>query len=191
MKLSPTVPLFLSFLLPLFFTGFSPAPTALPPNGGFEVSEQSDARRPLHWKQDGRSPVYALDASRHRSGKQSLHIGFKDGANEEGYSGTMQRLDATPFAGKRLALEAYLQRTSEKSKVGVWLLLGDANGKKLFYANSYEQPFGDHATWTRHTLEVDVPADAVTLALGAAIYESDGEMWVDDVRLAVGHVVRK
>jgi hypothetical protein len=149
------------------------------------VTEQSNARRPLHWKQDGLALIYALDATRHRSGRQSLHIGFKDGTNDEGYSGTIQRIDATPFAGKRVRLEAYLQRTSEKSKVGVWLLLGDATDKKLLYINSYEQPFEDGVTWTRHKLEVDVPIAAAKLALGAAIYESDGEMWVDDVTLTV------
>ena len=109
-------------------------------NGSFEIAATSNTKQPASWSVDGIGTVYLLDESVHRNGKYSLKIGFKDGANKEGYSGTMQRLSASGFAGKRVEISAYLRRTSEASNVGIWALVGGQNKKRLVYINSYEQP---------------------------------------------------
>jgi hypothetical protein len=154
-------------------------------NGGFEITATSDTKQPASWSVDGIGTVYLLDESVHRNGKYSLKIGFKDGANKEGYSGTMQRLSTSNFAGKRVEISAYLRRTSEASKVGIWALVSGQSKKRLVYINSYEQPLAKGSTWSLHKFELNVPREAISLALGAAIHESDGEMWVDDVSIRV------
>jgi hypothetical protein len=160
-------------------------------NGGFEIVATSNAKQPANWSVDGIGPVYMLDKSVHRNGKYALKIGYKDGANKEGYSGTIQRLSAVGFAGKRVALKAYLRRTSEASKVGIWVAVNGENKKRLLYVNSYEQSFVKGENWSLHKLEIDVPVEAISLLVGAAIHESDGEMWVDDVSMRVVQAVSK
>jgi hypothetical protein len=155
----------------------------LPSNGGFEKVDDSNPQHPSIWSIDGIGPIYTLDSSVHKKGKYSLHIGFKEGANVEGYSGTIQKISAAPFAGKRIVIKAYLRRNSEKSIVGIWALLGAVNNKRLEYINSYEQVVLNGSKWSLHQLVIEVPAEATTLALGAAIYESDGEMWVDEMSI--------
>jgi hypothetical protein len=149
-------------------------------NGGFEMASAANAQHPADWAVDGVGPVYALDTSIHMKGKHALKIGFKDGANANGYSGTIQRISATPYAGKRVEVTAYLRKSTEKSVVGIWAMLGGADKAKLLYKNTYEQPAPKVGEWTQHKLVLDVPQNAVSMALGAAIHESDGEMWVDE-----------
>jgi hypothetical protein len=161
------------------------APNTALQNGSFEATASPTTKLPAAWAVDGVGPIYMLDDTVTRTGKYALKIGFKDGANKQGYSGTMQRLSATEFAGKRVEFAAYLRRTSDKSKVGVWVSIGDVDKKRLAYLNSYDQPHGGNAQWSLHKLQFDVPAEATSLMLGAAMYESDGEMWVDDITLQV------
>ncbi len=154
-------------------------------NGGFETASTADPRHPADWNEDGKAPLYELDSATKRAGKNSMRIAFKDGSNKEGYSGVMQRVDVSAYVGKRIALDAFFRRSSPKSQVGIWLSLGGAEGKRLAYINSYEQPIADGSAWSRHHLELDIPPEATRLLLGAAIHESDGDMWVDDVSLTV------
>jgi hypothetical protein len=156
---------------------------ALLNNGGFEIIDEANLQHPAIWSIDGIGPVYTLDASVHKKGRYSLRIGFKEGANTEGYSGMIQKISAAPFAGKRIVISAYLRRSSEKSIVGIWALLNAANNKRLEYINSYEQPILNGSKWSIHQLEIEVPAEATSLALGAAIYENNGEMWVDEMSI--------
>jgi hypothetical protein len=154
-------------------------------NGGFEIGQQDQPDIPARWKQDGVGPIYRLDPKTVRRGRHSMHIAFKDGMNKEGYAGTIQTINIRRFAGKRLTLSGQLRRSSEKSIVGIWALVAGANKEKLSYQNSYEQPMRGTQLWSKHNLMIDLPKAATTLKVGAAIYQSDGEMWVDDMRMAV------
>jgi hypothetical protein len=58
-----------------------------------------------------------------------------------------------------------------------------ADKKRLLYVNSYEQNNAAPNTWAQHKLQVDVPAEATRMMVGAAIHESTGEMWVDDFEM--------
>jgi hypothetical protein len=155
------------------------------PNGGLEIRSAPDPARPSAWAVDGVGPIYELDRTVFRSGEASLHIGFRDGANAEGYSGTIQRLDAKPFAGQRIEFTGYVRRSSERSKVGIWVLASGPKLKRRVYVNSYEQTITSDSTWSRHTLTLTVPRGASSIAFGAAIYEYDGEMWVDDMSVHI------
>jgi hypothetical protein len=156
------------------------ATTSVVANGGFEKASTTNPLHPADWDVDGVGPAYALDATVRKVGKHALKIGFKDGANKEGYSGTIQKISATPYAGKRVEVTAYLRKSTDKSIVGIWAMLGGVEKVKLLYKNTYEQPAPKVGEWTQHKLVLDVPQNAVSMALGAAIYESDGEMWVDE-----------
>jgi hypothetical protein len=167
-------------------------------NGTFERIEVQAGKRRMHghedatntpkyWRVDGLAPRYELDQSVRRSGGNSLKVRFQSDFNKEGYSGAIQNFDASALAGKRVVLSGYFRRNSVASKVGLWLLAADRSGKKLGYANSYDQPLATDG-WSAHRIEFDVPPNAGQLKLGVAIYEGDGDMWVDDVQLSVVNV---
>jgi hypothetical protein len=150
-------------------------------NGSFENVGASGV--PSDWNVDGESPAYRLDNRDASLGKQSLWIEFKDGFNEQGYAGTIQSLDVTAFAGKTLQFSADVRRSNGQSIVGIWLLVADAEGNKLSYVNSYEQPQPSPLQWQKHVLTVKLPSASVKLKLGAAIYDKDGAAWIDNLQL--------
>jgi hypothetical protein len=158
-------------------------PDELVSNGGFELASSSNPQRPAWWDEDEISAGYALDTTVRRTGSRSLRVEFREAAAASGYSGTIAKLDVRSLRGRRLTLEAFVKRSSPDSKAGIWLKFAGEHG---LYVNSYDQPFEPGDAWARHTLTVTVPPDATRLALGAAIHEHDGVMWVDDVSLRVG-----
>ena len=160
----------------------SPVPAALLQNGGFEQTSAGDPALPTWWKEDATSASYRLDASAAHHGRRSLRIEFNEAATTTGYSGVIASIDVSALRGRRLSFEGFLKRSSEASKVGLWLRLAGDSG---LYLNSYEAPVTLRDGWARHVLEVDIPADATTMKLGAAIHEAPGVMWVDDLSLTV------
>jgi hypothetical protein len=175
-------------LLALSGTSCATIPTSqqnLLANGGFEMRQPNDATRPIDWVQDGVGPIYQLDTAQAKRGQRAMHISFKDGMNENGYAGVMQTLDVRALAGKQLIFSAFVRRTSDKSKVGIWAVVSDATKTKLSYQNSYEQAVQYDQKWSRHLLMLDLPPKAQTLKLGMSIYEADGELWIDDAQLLV------
>jgi hypothetical protein len=152
-------------------------------NPGFEATSTGDATVPGAWQTDGAGPAYAIDTQQAHGGKNSLRVAYQDGMGDKGYSGTWQRLDIGALAGQRIEVSAFLRRSAAPSSVGIWVVLTGADKKRLLYVNSYEQNTAAPNTWAQHKLQVDVPAEATRMMLGAAIHESTGEMWVDDFEL--------
>jgi hypothetical protein len=152
-------------------------------NNRFEITNPANRLIPAIWEQDGPSDFYQLVSSSH-SGKYSLAISYTDGLGQEGYAGTIQSLNASSLAGKSIEFSAFLKKSSADSKAGIWLLATDKDKKKLLYVNSYDQPIMANSAWKKHRLLVDLPAETAQLKLGAAIYESNGKMWVDDLMLS-------
>lgn len=153
-------------------------------NGGFEEKGDPAIAAPPGWEVDGMSPSLSLDGHVRHSGRRSLRIRYQDGFNANGYSGVTQRLDL-PAAGGTVRLTGYLRKDVDASKVGLWIVISDASGAKLRYLNSYEDHPSRIGKWVRHEIRVPIPATGRSVRYGAAIYDADGTMWVDDVRLAL------
>ena len=165
----------------------APAPNSLLQNGGFEQASTHDPALPAWWKEDATSVSYRLDNSVAHSGRRSLRIEFAEEATKSGYSGVIASIDVSALRGKRLVFDGFLKRSSGSSKVGLWLKLA---GEQGLYLNTYEtQPLLKKG-WARHVLTVEIPADATTLKLGAAIHEAPGVMWVDDLSFTVSEPPR-
>jgi hypothetical protein len=100
------------------------------------------------------------------------------------YAGVLQRVSALNLRAKDIKFSGFVRRSSVQSIVGIWMLVTDNKGTKLAYINSYEQPVTAGNRWSRHVVAMRIPPEAVTIKLGAAIYEKDGVMWADDLRLS-------
>jgi hypothetical protein len=152
-------------------------------NPSFEaLAPAADGKAPLpaQWIEDGSAPVAKL-VPEARTGKQAMFVEYKEGFNKNGYAGLIQGGNAAAIAGKAIKIEAHFRRTGENSKVGFWIAFSDADKKRVLYENTYAQPVALGAEWSKHTLNLTVPATAVRMMYGVSIHNSDGQMWVDDV----------
>jgi hypothetical protein len=155
-------------------------------NPGFEQADQVRKTLPNSWSIDVANPVNAdetvlLDNGVRRCGKAAARIRFVEAMN---YSGVIQKIDVSGFKDRKLQFSGFVRKSSPQSIAGIWTLIADNTGKKLAYINSYEQPVNVDEGWSFHSLSIAVPKDASVMSVGAAIYEKDGVMWVDDLRLS-------
>jgi hypothetical protein len=164
----------------------NPIVTNLILNPSFERTDAQQKTLPIHWNIDvanktETSEIVALDNTVRHCGSLAARVRFVEAMN---YSGVIQEMDASKFVGKKLHFSGFLRRSSMQSIVGIWLLVADKNNNKLQYINSYMQPTEATKGWSYHSLSVRIPDGASTLKVGAAIYDKDGIMWVDDLHLS-------
>jgi hypothetical protein len=159
-----------------------PTSTTAPPK---DANGLSGLLRPHGWQEDSIGILYGLDRNTKRNGEHALKIGFSGATTPKGYSGAMQRIDATALRGKKLVFEAYLRRDASPAKVGLWWSLHDAERKRVHYENTYERVTITSNEWQPHRLEMKVSENAQTILVGVAIHEADGTMWVDDASVCV------
>jgi hypothetical protein len=155
-------------------------------NASFEMADSVQISLPSGWnvdvanKTDGIDTV-RLDSEIRRCGNAAVRIVFTKAMN---YSGVIQTIDATDLVGKSIDFSGYVRSSSAKSIIGIWMLVADTKGKKLRYINSYTQPVKSTDDWSRHSVSIRIPKAAASIKFGAAIYEEDGTMWADDLRLS-------
>jgi hypothetical protein len=174
----------LLILLPLTSAAAANGKTVIP-NGNFELPLPQDKSRPATWEYDVANKKladgdFALDRSIVKRGKNSVRVAFVEA---QGYAGVIQFLDATRLAGRTIVFSGWIRRSAKSSVAGIWIAINDAQKKRLTYQNSYEVPHDDLNRFDFHRVEIKVPETATSLMIGAAIYEKDGTMWADDLRI--------
>jgi hypothetical protein len=155
-------------------------------NSGFEQAESTLNTLPSEWKIDVANKtdtieIVRLDSSVRHCGVAAVRINFTEAMN---YSGVIQSIPVSGLAGKMAHFSGFIRRSSVKSIIGIWLSVADNKGKQLAYINSYKQPLNPGRDWSRHSLSIRIPKEASVIRVGAAIYEKDGTMWADDLRLS-------
>jgi hypothetical protein len=159
-------------------------------NAGFEQADATRNTLPSEWEIDVANQtdtleIVRLDRRVRHCGRAAVRINFVEAMN---YSGVIQSIAVSDLAGEMAHFSGFVRRSSAKSIVGIWLLVADSKGNKLAYLNSYEQPVSARRAWSRHSLSIQIPKEAATIKVGTAIYEKDGVMWADDLRLSKGLV---
>jgi hypothetical protein len=155
-------------------------------NPGFERADPAQQDLPNNWETDVANktdlqPVVVRDHAVRRCGANAVRVRFVEAMN---YAGVLQRVSALSLRGKDIQFSGFVRRSSVQSIVGIWMLVTDRKETKLAYINSYKQPVTGGNRWSRHVVTMRIPPEAVTIKLGAAIYEKDGVMWADDLRLS-------
>jgi hypothetical protein len=175
----------LLLILPSLTSAAAAQGKAVIPNGNFERPLPLDKSRPATWEYDVASKDladgdFALDRAIVKRGKNSVRVAFVEA---QGYAGVIQSLDATRLAGRTIVFSGWIRRSAKSSVAGIWIAINDAQKKRLTYQNSYEVPHDDLNRFDLHRVEIKVPKTAKLLMIGAAIYEKDGTMWADDLRI--------
>lgn len=129
-----------------------------------------------------RSQQYAVgvDKTAARSGKASGTI-RRVAAGEERGGNLAQGIVADQYRGKRVRLSGYV-KTERAGSAGLWMRVD--NRRPVAFDDCEGRRVEGTKNWTRQEIVLDVPADAVGIALGLNLH-GDGQAWIDDVRIEV------
>ena len=164
------------------------SPPPPPVNGS---SPQPSRESPVGWTiRTLRWDLYdgGVDRGIRRSGSTSSFLtGGSNASSQPSASiGVMQDISAVPYRGKRVRLAGYV-RTADMATPGAGLLMSiDGPTERLVHDNmfSYGRAIVGTTDWTRHSVVLDVPGNAISINLGAQL-QGAGTMWIDDLQLDV------
>jgi hypothetical protein len=163
------------------------AAETVPANPGFEQGPPGQA--PDHWLVP-RIPGYhvLISGEDPKSGKQCLTI--KRGTEKPGpFGNVMQRIDATPFRGKRVRYRAAVRTRidGQEGAAQLWLrvdlLAKDGQRRLGFFDNMAKRPIRGKE-WDYYEIVGDVAEDAQTINVGMFLRGS-GQAWLDDTSLEI------
>ena len=129
-----------------------------------------------------------VDRTVSRSGKASGRLRSVP-AQTNGFGALGQRFSGELYRGKRVRFSAFVRTDTVGNAAGISLRIDTqgADGKTpppLIYSTIDQQPLRAQTEWTPLALVVDVPADAVQVAI-ALLLRGGGAAWIDDVKLDV------
>jgi erythromycin esterase len=96
------------------------------------------------------------------------------------FGNLMQRIDATPYRGKRVRLRASV-RTTGPGYAALWMRVDRQSGDVGFFENMHDRPI-TASQWQNYEIVGDVDADAAALNFGMMLI-GEGRAWLDDVSL--------
>ena len=123
-----------------------------------------------------------LDTEVARSGASSMRLAARGNRRRSQWAVSVQMIDATPYRDKRMRLRGYM-RGDDVDSGGLWMRVdGIVEGRYAMLAldNSEDRRVEGTLDWTPRDIVIDIPAEGVTILLGAMI-TGDGTIWVDDL----------
>ena len=158
-------------------------------NPGFESTKPGMLGNPEGWfsiqHAGDLSYTFKLDTSEPHGGTRSVRI---DNVGPEPFGAIYQQLPAAAHRGRRLRLAAWLRTEDARGSVtgggGVLMLQAMQAGAPLAWNHMKDAPVKGTSGWKRHAIELEVPANAEQIELGAMLH-GPGRLWLDDVELTV------
>lgn len=160
-------------------------------NAGFESTKPGMFGNPEGWfsiqHAGDLSYTFRLDDAVRHQGARSVRI---DNVGPEPFGSIYQQLPATAYRGKRLRFSAWLRtenvRGSATGGGGVLILQAMQSGAPLAWNHMKDKAVAGSTEWKRYQIELDVPAGADQLEVGAMLH-GPGKLWLDDAMLeAIG-----
>jgi erythromycin esterase len=169
-----------------------PAPILpAPANPDFESGVPGES--PAGWLVPKQSAVFdffvTTSESNPYSGKQCAVISRKAGRHYgEMYGSLSQQIDATPYRGKTIRLNAAIRTDVSEtgSQAYLWLRVTKMSfgpSALLFYDNMGDRPITDNK-WKKYSIVGKVSAEAEVIGFGLALV-GEGQGWIDSVSLEV------
>jgi erythromycin esterase len=162
---------------------------ATPTNTGFEESPPGSA--PAGWEIRDVVRSYGFEAviseNAPHSGMHSAVLRRAPGPHYGDYVGQLgQRVDAAPYRGRRIRLQAAVRGGLSGPESAAWLSL-TISGAGLWPEDAFNSGAGYPVTgtdWKVHEIVADVPEDATVISYGLVMTGS-GAVWLDTVSLEV------
>ncbi len=164
-------------------TGAIPADTTHEPLPA-PVPAAPRAPRLESWSPVGTGTAYTNGADRAMAhgGSASGHVAATSAA-PQGFGGLSQSFRADQYRGKRVRFSAFVKTQDVTTGAGLWVRV-DGNGGVLAFDNMSNRFIRGTADWTQASIVLDVPADAVGIAIGL-IMPGAGDAWIDDATFEV------
>jgi len=169
---------------PAAATAAPPAPAApaapdpfAPMNLGFE---EVDGELPRAWTARDPSAAASVTDEKH-GGARALRL--RGPGNE--FRAAAAKLDAAALAGKHVRLRGWIKTEQAAGGAGIWLRVDGGPQIGTKFDNMFDRRISGTAPWTAAAVEVDVPAGATTLVVGAMVLGGGGTAWFDDLQLEV------
>lgn len=103
----------------------------------------------------------------------------------EGFGTVMQTFRADSYRGRRLRFSAAVRGDDVTDWAGLWMRVdGAERGRPLGFDNMHERPVRGTGSWERHAVVLDVPTEAVRVAIGILL-NGPGAVWLTDPRVEV------
>jgi hypothetical protein len=158
-------------------------------NAGFESTKPGMFGNPEGWVSiqhaGDLSYTFRLDEAVRHDGARSVRI---DNVGPEPFGSIYQQLPAAAHRGKRLRFSAWLRTENVRGSVtgggGVLILQAMQSGAPLAWNHMKDMPVAGSTEWKRYEVELDVPATADQIEVGAMLH-GPGKLWLDDAELQV------
>ena len=140
---------------------------------------------PRHWRFNGSALAdfdVARDTTIAHSGRASLRVSAA--TDPSGFVGALSSFPAAPYLGRHVKFAAFLRTASLGGQgAAVWARADGARPNLAFVSTQGQRVVGGTTDWTAVSVEMDVPADALTLFFGAFSL-ARGTLWIDDASVA-------
>jgi hypothetical protein len=158
-------------------------------NPGFESTKPGMLGNPEGWfsiqHAGDLSYTFKLDTVDPHGGARSVRI---DNVGPEPFGAIYQQVPATAHRGRRLRFAGWLRtkdaRGSATGGGAVLMLQAMQGGAPLAWNHMKDAPVQGTTAWKRYEIELDVPAAADQIEVGAMLH-GPGRLWLDDVELVV------
>jgi hypothetical protein len=127
--------------------------------------------------------VVGVDNNTVHGGNAALAIGGTD-TNRLRFNGVGQAIKADTYRGKRIRLSAWVKQLGVVgTDIGLWMRI-DGPGVTEGFDNFSSRPLLGTSDWHQVQIILDVPNDAIGIALGA-LMSGKGELLVDDMTFEI------
>ncbi len=149
------------------------------------TTESQASQSPKGWSRTGRhreNYFLTVDSKVRHGGRASATLISKNAASDEGFGSMKQEIKADDYRGKRLRYSGYVKTEIGDQHAALWMRVEADEGKILAFDNMDSRPLKKATGWKRYEIVLDVPENALFIALGA-LFEGKGQIWVDDLKL--------
>jgi C-terminal processing protease CtpA/Prc len=137
-----------------------------------------------NWFANGTTAAYVIGADRGvaHGGSASGHVASTSSVTD-GFGALTQVFRADQYRGKRVRFSAFVKTKDATTGAGLWVRV-DGNGGVLAFDNMSNRYIRGTTDWTKTSIVLDVPTDAVGVAIGL-LMPGSGDAWIDDASFEV------
>lgn len=138
---------------------------------------------PDGWSGGGSGYEVGLDHTQHRTGTAGAYLAAVVDSPTS-FAALTQSVRAEPYRGKRIRWSGWVTPAGVGTDGGGLWARVDGPGMTLAFDNMSDRPIAGTRDWQQVSVVLDVPENAIGLALGALLSDS-GDLLIDDLRLDI------
>lgn len=102
----------------------------------------------------------------------------------DGFGTLMQTFSAEHFVEQRVRFSGALKCKDVEDRVGLWMRVDGPGGQMLAFDNMAGRPIGGATDWKHYEVVLDVPDEALAIALGVLLV-GEGKAWMSDFNIEI------